>query len=87
MEKKFFWYCLFRVTFCFCSLTKDKKQRPKYAKLKNHLFIKKYETVNNVNVGEWYVALTQRAEDVASKAPSRYVAWLVSIFFITILTF
>ncbi|KAJ8918951.1 hypothetical protein NQ315_016853 [Exocentrus adspersus] len=53
-------------------LTKDKQQRPKYTQLKNHDFIKKYETVNNMNVGEWYVALTQRVEDVASNAPSRH---------------
>ncbi|KAJ8938472.1 hypothetical protein NQ318_004112 [Aromia moschata] len=56
------------VSYC---LIKDKKNRPKYTKLKNHAFIKKYETVNNVNVGEWYVTLTQRAEDVASKAAPR----------------
>ncbi|KAJ8927807.1 hypothetical protein NQ314_019689, partial [Rhamnusium bicolor] len=60
--------------FVSCCLIKDKKQRPKYTKLKNHTFIKKYETVNNVNVGEWYVILTQREEDEASKAAPRYVA-------------
>lgn len=68
----------------FFSLTKDKKQRPKYTKLKNHAFIKRYQ-VTEVNVGEWYVRALQRVSD---RAASRYVAWLVplSCFTFTLLT-
>ncbi|CAH0559558.1 unnamed protein product [Brassicogethes aeneus] len=36
-----------------CCLTKNKQSRPKYAVLKNHTFMKKYEKAN-VNVGEWF---------------------------------
>lgn len=61
------------------SLTKEKKQRPKYAQLKNDPFIKKYEKVD-VNVGEWFENALRQADAVA-QAAARYVAWLVSVFF------
>lgn len=60
------------------SLKKDKKHRPKYTKLKNHPFIKKHETVSNVSVRDWYVALIRNAEEMTNRAAPRYVAWLVS---------
>jgi hypothetical protein len=62
------------------SLIKDQKQRPKYAKLKNLPFIKKYET-KAVNVGEWVVKALKEADAVANTTAPRYVAWLVSNFF------
>lgn len=69
------------------SLKKDKKQRPKYAKLKIHPFIKKHETVSNSSVRDWYVALIRNAEEMNRAAP-RYVAWLVSLFsFINYITY
>lgn len=61
-------------------MIKDKKCRPKYAKLKIHPFIKKYE-VADVNVGEWYRNASENADAVAKKGAPRYVAWLVQIFF------
>lgn len=51
--------------FVACCLTKDKKQRPKYTKLKNHAFIKRYQ-VTEVNVGEWYVRALHRVSDRAA---------------------
>ncbi|XP_076251349.1 dual specificity mitogen-activated protein kinase kinase 7-like [Rhynchophorus ferrugineus] len=51
--------------FVACCLTKDKKQRPKYTKLKNHIFIKRYQETE-VDVGEWYVRALQGASDRAS---------------------
>lgn len=60
----------------FLSLTKDKKQRPKYTKLKSHEFIKRY-LVTDVDVGEWYVRTLQRVSN--DRAAPRYVAWLVSL--------
>lgn len=57
-------------------LIKDQKQRPKYNRLQNEEFIKKYETMN-VNVGEWFKKAIQQAEFVAANRSSRYVAWLV----------
>nr|WAK99672.1 mitogen-activated protein kinase kinase 7 [Colaphellus bowringi] len=60
--------------FVSCCLKKDKKQRPKYTKLKNQPFIKKYEVANDVNVGEWYVKLLQQSDDVTNRAAPRYVA-------------
>lgn len=62
------------------SLIKDQKQRPKYTKLKNLPFIKKFE-VKLVNVGEWVVNALKEADAVANPTAPRYVAWLVSIFF------
>lgn len=62
--------------FFFLSLTKDKKQRPKYTKLKSHEFIKRY-LVTDVDVGEWYVRTLQRISN--DRAAPRYVAWLVSL--------
>lgn len=62
------------------SLTKEKKQRPKYTQLKNELFIKRYETTN-VNVGEWFAQATGQADAVSNATAARYVAWLVSCFF------
>lgn len=64
--------------FLVCSLTKEKKQRPKYAQLKNDPFIKRYEKAD-VNVGEWYENAVRQADAVA-QAATRYVAWLVSDF-------
>ncbi|XP_050509844.1 dual specificity mitogen-activated protein kinase kinase 7-like isoform X1 [Diabrotica virgifera virgifera] len=52
-------------------LVKDPKDRPKYNLLKSHEFIKKYERVNNVNVGEWYVHLIKTSEEMANRAASR----------------
>jgi hypothetical protein len=54
-------------------LIKDQKQRPKYAKLKNLPFIKKYET-KAVNVGEWVVKALKEADAVANTTAPRYVA-------------
>uniref|UniRef100_A0AAR5Q5B1 mitogen-activated protein kinase kinase n=1 Tax=Dendroctonus ponderosae TaxID=77166 RepID=A0AAR5Q5B1_DENPD len=52
-------------------LTKDKMQRPKYTKLKNHAFIKRYQLAE-VNVGDWYVRALQRVGDRAtSRHPVR----------------
>jgi mitogen-activated protein kinase kinase 4 len=56
-----------------CCLIKDQKQRPKYAKLKNLPFIKKYET-KAVNVGEWVVKALKEADAVANTTAPRYVA-------------
>ncbi|CAG9768898.1 unnamed protein product [Ceutorhynchus assimilis] len=55
--------------FVVCCLTKDKKQRPKYTKLKNHAFIKRYQ-VADVNVGDWYVKALHRVNDI--RAPARH---------------
>lgn len=60
------------------SLTKEKRQRPKYAQLKNDPFIKKYEKAE-VDVGEWFENAVRQADAVA-QAAARYVAWLVSVF-------
>lgn len=57
--------------FVVCCLTKDKKQRPKYTKLKSHEFIKRY-LVTDVDVGEWYVRTLQRISN--DRAAPRYVA-------------
>lgn len=51
--------------FVACCLTKDKKQRPKYTKLKNHIFIKKYQETE-VNVGDWYVRALESVGDRAA---------------------
>ncbi|VEN60001.1 unnamed protein product [Callosobruchus maculatus] len=59
--------------FVLCCLKKDKKQRPKYIKLKNHPFIQKYEK-ENVSVGEWYVSMIRGAEENSNRAAPRYVA-------------
>ncbi|ENN72298.1 hypothetical protein YQE_11041, partial [Dendroctonus ponderosae] len=46
-------------------------QRPKYTKLKNHAFIKRYQLAE-VNVGDWYVRALQRVGDRAtSRHPVR----------------
>ncbi|CAG9858232.1 unnamed protein product [Phyllotreta striolata] len=52
-------------------LIKDPKQRPKYTNLKDHDFIKKYEAINNVNVGEWYVKLIKRSEEMTNRSAPR----------------
>ncbi|EEZ99193.2 dual specificity mitogen-activated protein kinase kinase 7 [Tribolium castaneum] len=59
----------FREFVKFC-LIKDQKQRPKYAKLKNLSFIKKYE-VKLVNVGEWVVNALKEADAVANPTAPR----------------
>lgn len=66
--------------YIFYSLIKDQKQRPKYTKLKNMSFIKKYES-KDVNVGEWVINALKEADAVANSTAPRYVAWLVSFFF------
>ncbi|CAG9822602.1 unnamed protein product [Phaedon cochleariae] len=65
--------------FVSCCLKKDKKHRPKYAKLKNQPFIKKFEARNNVNVGEWYVHLIRSSEEVSNMAPPRHSSTANSI--------
>ncbi|XP_056632758.1 dual specificity mitogen-activated protein kinase kinase 7-like [Diorhabda sublineata] len=57
--------------FVACCLIKDHKQRPKYTLLKNHPFMKKYEEINNVNVGEWYVKLIKQSEEMTYRASPR----------------
>ncbi|XP_041368873.1 dual specificity mitogen-activated protein kinase kinase 7-like isoform X2 [Gigantopelta aegis] len=54
----------------FCSfvrdcLTKDYKKRPKYKKLLEHTFIKRYEK-ESVDVGMWYTAISKTIEVKAS---------------------
>lgn len=55
-------------------LIKNPRDRPKYTLLKSHEFIKTYEVVNNVNVGEWYVKMIKRSEEMSNRAAPRYVA-------------
>lgn len=63
-----------------CSLIKDQKLRPKYVKLLNEPFIKKYE-VMNIDVGQWFRKAIQQADAVATnRSASRYVSWLVVMF-------
>ncbi|XP_066150764.1 dual specificity mitogen-activated protein kinase kinase 7-like isoform X1 [Euwallacea fornicatus] len=62
--------------FVACCLTKDKKQRPKYTKLKNHMFIKRYQ-VTEVNVGEWYVTALQRVS--SDRAAARHKESLITM--------
>ncbi|PSN49922.1 hypothetical protein C0J52_07054 [Blattella germanica] len=52
------------------SLTKNFKQRPKYKKLLEHPFMRKYETAN-VNVAEWYANAKQQFEINSCNSPIR----------------
>ncbi len=45
--------------FCFYSLTKNYKHRPKYKTLLEHSFIKKYEALP-IDVSEWYASVTRQ---------------------------
>lgn len=72
-----------KLTCCFISLIKDQKLRPKYVKLQNEPFIKKYELMN-IDVGEWFRKAIQQADAVAAnRSAARYVAWLVTDDFIS----
>ncbi|XP_069696444.1 dual specificity mitogen-activated protein kinase kinase 7-like isoform X2 [Periplaneta americana] len=47
--------------FVTCCLTKNYRHRPKYRKLLEHPFMRKYET-ENVNVADWYAKAKQQCE-------------------------
>ena len=60
------------VSFHHFSLTKNYKHRPKYKKLLEHPFIKKYETMS-IDVSVWYASVTKQIENnqLVRQSPQR----------------
>ncbi|XP_013419115.1 dual specificity mitogen-activated protein kinase kinase 7 [Lingula anatina] len=52
-------------------LAKDYRKRPKYRKLLDHPFIKKYETAD-VNVAEWFAAVQSKNTSIASASTHQH---------------
>lgn len=73
MKKRMYSICkITKESFNDCSLTKNYKHRPKYKKLLEHPFIKKYEAMS-VDVSVWYASVTKQIENnqLVRQSPQR----------------